>query len=121
MLSCPNAGPVASVIPTAIPYQWMNASPIDGYSSLVLHQLKAATGIRSLTDYTQEEDAIVWELLGHATRIWHIATQQLQGTEEPVLRAEQRIFGYWSSRQAWLVRVSSHELHTHSGGVRCSA
>lgn len=51
----------------------------------------------------QEGDAIVWELLGHATRIWHVATQQLQGCEEPVLKAAEAIFGYWSSRQAWLV------------------
>ena len=56
----------------------------------------------------QEGDAIVWELLGHATRIWHVATQQLQGCEEPVLKAANTIFGYWSSRQAWLVGCQLH-------------
>ena len=54
--------------------------------------------------YAQEDDAIVWELLGHATRIWHIASGQLACQDESVLKAARRIFHYWSSRQAWLVR-----------------
>ena len=58
----------------------------------------------------QEGDALVWELLGHATRIWHIATQQLSCSEEPVLKAATRIFGYWSSRQAWLVSAFGHSM-----------
>ncbi|DBB08139.1 TPA: hypothetical protein ACH3X3_008328 [Trebouxia sp. C0006] len=59
--------------------------------------------IKALVHSLQEGDAIVWELLGHATRIWHIATQQLSCNEEPALKAASRIFGYWSSRQAWLL------------------
>lgn len=53
----------------------------------------------------QEDDAIVWELLGHATRIWHIASGQLQlpFQHEPILQAARRIFNYWSTRKAWLV------------------
>ena len=54
----------------------------------------------------QEDDAIVWELLGHATRIWHIATAQLPCRDDAALTAAKRIFGYWSSRQAWLVSAS---------------
>ncbi|DBA81006.1 TPA: hypothetical protein ACH3X2_007212 [Trebouxia sp. C0005] len=59
--------------------------------------------IKALVHSLQEGDAIVWELLGHATCIWHIATQQLFCSEEPSLKAARRIFGYWSSRQAWLL------------------
>lgn len=63
--------------------------------------------------WMQEGDAIVWELLGHATRIWHIATQQLSCNEEPALKAASRIFGYWSSRQAWLVSASGTACAKH--------
>lgn len=52
----------------------------------------------------QADDAIVWELLGHATRIWHIASGQLGPQEERVQQAADIIFNYWSSRKAWLVR-----------------
>ena len=61
----------------------------------------------------QENDAVIWELLGHATRIWHLATEQLPCPEEEVLKAAQRIFGYWSSRQAWLVRKDVNIAITH--------
>ena len=51
----------------------------------------------------QEDDAVIWELLGHATRIWHIATGQFACDDKAVAQAAERIFGFWSSRQAWLV------------------
>ena len=50
----------------------------------------------------QEGDAAVWELLGYATRIWHIASKQLPVTPTEKLAAD-RIFSYWTSREAWLV------------------
>ena len=62
----------------------------------------------------------MWELLGQATRIWHIATQQLSCSEEPALKAAARIFGYWSSRQAWLVSALRAQ-HMQSMGADASA
>ena len=50
----------------------------------------------------QAGDAAVWELLGYATRIWHIASNQLPVTPSEKLAAD-RIFSYWTSREAWLV------------------
>ncbi|DBB05516.1 TPA: hypothetical protein ACH3X1_012469 [Trebouxia sp. C0004] len=80
--------------------------------------------IKALVHSLQEGDAIVWELLGHATCIWHIATHQLLCSEEPTLKAAARIFGYWSSRQAWLLdefQDVAHAQYTLLYALTCNA
>lgn len=60
-------------------------------------------GPRAMHVALQEDEAIVWELLGSATAIWHLATAQLQAPSQAHKQAADQIFGYWTSRQAWLV------------------